>query len=85
MVTGVYLLSFGQRKHTDKNQASWLGIKGIFLLSVVSAFWVSGLTVSGLRVAGNGPTDAEFATAICGLHLPDHHVVVWDKRDIDTE
>ena len=47
VVTGVYLLSFGQRKYTDKNQASWLGFKGVFLLSVVCAFWVSGLTVQG--------------------------------------
>ncbi len=55
VVTGVYLLSFGQRKHTDKNQASWLGIKGIFLLSVVSAFWVSGLTVQGYALREMDP------------------------------
>ena len=55
VVTGVYLLSFGQRKHTDKNQASWLGVKGIFLLSVVSAFWVSGLTVQGYALREMDP------------------------------
>ncbi len=55
VVTGVYLLSFGQRKHTDKNQASWLGFKGVFLLSVVSAFWVSGLTVQGYALREMDP------------------------------
>ena len=55
VVTGVYLLSFGQRKHTDENQASWLGIKGVFLLSIVSAFWVSGLTVQGYALREMDP------------------------------
>ena len=55
VVTGVYLLSFGQRKYTDKNQASWLGVKGVFLLSVVSAFWVSGLTVQGYALREMDP------------------------------
>lgn len=55
VVTGVYLLSFGQRKHTDENQASWLGVKGIFLLSIVSVFWVSGLTVQGYALREMDP------------------------------
>ncbi len=55
VVTGVYLLSFGQRKHTDENQASWLGFKGVFLLSIVSAFWVSGLTVQGYALREMDP------------------------------
>ena len=50
VATGVYLLSFAQRKYTDKNQASWLGVKGILLLALVASFWVSGLTVQGFAL-----------------------------------
>ena len=69
VVTGVYLLSFGQRKYTDKNQASWLGFKGVFLLSVVCAFWVSGLTVQGYASAGDGHADPEPHQAFRGLYF----------------
>ena len=55
VVTGVYLLSFGQRKHTDKNQASWLGVKGVLLLALVAAFWVSGRTVQGFALREMDP------------------------------
>ena len=52
---GVYLLSFAQRKYTDKNQASWLGVKGVLLLALVAAFWVSGLTVQGFALREMDP------------------------------
>ena len=55
VATGVYLLSFAQRKYTDKNQASWLGVKGVLLLALVAAFWVSGLTVQGFALREMDP------------------------------
>ena len=67
VIAGVYLLSFGQRKHTDANQASWLGIKGVFLLSIVSAFWVSGLTVQGYALREMDPATLNMLrlSAVC--------------------
>ncbi len=55
VATGVYLLSFAQRRYTDKNQASWLGFKGVLLLALVAAFWVSGLTVQGFALRHMDP------------------------------
>ena len=52
---GVYLLSFGQRRYTDKNQASWLGFKGVLLLALVASFWVSGLTIQGFALRHMDP------------------------------
>ena len=52
---GVYLLSFAQRRYTDKNQASWLGFKGVLLLALVASFWVSGLTIQGFALRHMDP------------------------------
>ena len=50
VASGVYLLSFGQRRYTDKNQASWLGLRGLLLMALVAGFWMSGLTLQGFAL-----------------------------------
>lgn len=64
---GVYLLSFGQRKYTDKNQASWLGFKGLVLLALVAGFWVTGLTLQGFALRHMEPQLLNMTrlTAVC--------------------
>ncbi len=50
VLTGIYTLSFSQRKETELTQATWLGVKGMIFLVFVTSFWVGGFTIQTIAI-----------------------------------
>ena len=50
ILTGVYLLSISQRRHTEAKEARWLGVKGIVFLVFVASLWVAGSSLQRIAV-----------------------------------
>ncbi len=50
IMTGVYMLSFSQRRQADTGQAQWLGFRGLVFLVFVVSFWVTGTSIQKIAL-----------------------------------